>query len=100
MDIFESLENLQVSEACFEDIIELVESKVDNYLRKNFDEQNAAYNNEKDPEKAEELYKKLNKTAGIMLNRRHNKSNYPAKYSLGTGNGSRYPLGREYEFKK
>ena len=52
MDIFESLENLQVSEACFEDIIGLVEEHINersevNKIKKNGYENNlAGINNE------------------------------------------------------
>ena len=97
MDIFESLENLNVSEECFNDIMGIVEGRVDDYYDRKFKSAEYEYEKEKDPKKKEELYAKLNNIAGKKLDREYNKhaSEIPAKDSIGTGNGSRMRMGHQ-----
>ena len=103
MNIFESLENLNVSEECFENIINIVEeiineNSVDDYYQgkikgvKGLIKRSQKESGEGgQPANTKELRDRLNKLIGFQ--NRHNRhvsdSKIPAKKSVGLGDGKR-----------
>ncbi len=92
MDIFESLENLNVSEECFDDILSIVEEYI-NEVSVNMWTKKAKSSYPKRQEEVESKEKEYLKSLGFSTNNREEKNAAWDKMNKGIG----YPINKELE---